>query len=536
MNRSGNIREPESITAPPLSSDDEGEEDYRQQSQNTHSNSHGSDSDENDNRYKDIKPTTFTNSQGSRSRRVAGEKSKASFQPNDFMSSSQQDAPSSSAGSKRSAQDVTPEARNHFTNAYGFPKRKKPNSSRTYTSKLSQPKPSHGKSSQKSKPKSSAQLQRHSSKRSKQNEASPTPEDIRSTPRQGFRMPGSISPEKTKPSKPFFKPPSLPGSSPIRDSKKPTFKSSNLSSDESPPRSKFKTHNIDEESDEVVEAQSHLPPGRLRKLKGSKFKKRKSPQESVADELSQRPVFKLHALDEFDDLDDSDDKTFTTLESKGSDDETGDISIQSPAVTPRCPMCHEVVDAELLAKHSDHGRMNIKKQTAFCRLHKRRTALDSRSRKGYPTVNWKALDTRLDTYQDLLKEILEGTRRSYYREVLRENVEAGKNRTLLKTNDSLTPGYYGPRGLRAMTEYIMRTLSSVVRKRAVEDRLVSARGYTGYVQAVLVPELAVRLIMEDMGVTEEDARGIMLESIEVGELLYEDSGDVIAGISDEEEI
>ncbi|KAG4218367.1 hypothetical protein PC116_g33153 [Phytophthora cactorum] len=42
--------------------------------------------------------------------------------------------------------------------------------------------------------------------------------------------------------------------------------------------------------------------------------------------------------------------------------------------------------------------------------------------------------------------------------------------------------------------------------------------------------------MEDMGVTEEDARGIMLESIEVGELLYEDSGDVIAGISDEEEI
>ena len=82
----------------------------------------------------------------------------------------------------------------------------------------------------------------------------------------------------------------------------------------------------------------------------------------------------------------------------------------------------------------------------------------------------------------------------------------------------------------------MRTLSTVVRKRAIEDRLVSARGYTGYVQTVLVPELAVRLIMEDMGVPEKTAREILRDSIEIGELLYEDVGDVIVNMSEEEDM
>ncbi|KAI1469921.1 RTC4-like domain-containing protein [Daldinia caldariorum] len=521
MNGLRNIREPESITAPPLSSDEEA--DYQ----------HDSDSDENDSRCKDIRPTTFTTSlsslQESHLRGHTKEKSKVSSQSKDFPSGSQKETPSSSAGSKRSAQDVASEDISHLLNRYGFPKRN--------TSTNSKPAITYG-TSNSSKPKSSVKrkIQGHPGKKPKQDEASPNPEDTSPLPRKRFKKPETISPEKTKPSNSFIMPQPLPGSSPIQDSKKSNFKHRCVSSDESPPKSKFKIHNLDEESDEIAEAQSGLPPSRSKKLHGSKFKKRKSPRESVVDEYSQRPAFKLHSLDDLDDLDGSDDKVLTVLESKSSDDEADDVNMQSPVITPRCPMCHEVVDAELLAKHSDHGRMNIKKQTAFCRLHKRRTALDSRSRKGYPTINWMTLEKRLDTHQELLKGILEGTRRSYYRGVLQENVEAGKNRTLLKTDASFTPGYYGPRGLRAMTEYIIRNLSSVVRKRAVEDRLVSARGYTGYVQAVLVPELAVRLIMEDMSVSEEDARSIMLESIEVGELLYEDSGDVVVGISDEEEI
>ncbi|XDG06911.1 hypothetical protein ABKA04_006526 [Annulohypoxylon sp. FPYF3050] len=280
-------------------------------------------------------------------------------------------------------------------------------------------------------------------------------------------------------------------------------------------------------------------PTRQSKRKVSKNSKAKIEQgspEPKLEESPQKPKFKLHALDELDCLDDNDDKFADVYEDSDWAEEKGDVTIDDPdATTTKCPMCHEVVDAELLAKYSGRGRMNIKKQTAFCRLHKRQTALNSRSQNGYPKINWETLDTRLKVHQDFLRAILEGTQQSHYRDILEENVESGKNRTLLKTEDSLTPGYYGPRGLRAMTEYIMRTLSSVVRKRAIEDRLVSARGYTGYVQAVLVPELTTRLIMEDMDVPEKDARKIMQDSIEVGELLYEDVGDVIAGISDEEE-
>lgn len=265
------------------------------------------------------------------------------------------------------------------------------------------------------------------------------------------------------------------------------------------------------------------------------MKVRKDSSEPAQEEYSQKPAFKVFALDDDDYLNDSDEKVDSTVNNEFSDDEAGDISIDNPvAVTTRCPMCHEVVDGELLEKYSDHGRMNIRKQAAFCRLHKRHTALNSRSQKGYPKIDWETIGKRFEKHYDFLKELLEGAQQSYYRNVLKEKVESGQNRTLLKTQDSLTPGYYGPRGLRAMTEHIMRELSSVVRKRAVVDPLVSARGYTGYVQIVLVPELAVRLIMEDMSATEEDARKIMHESIEVGELLYEDVGDVIAGLSDED--
>lgn len=45
-------------------------------------------------------------------------------------------------------------------------------------------------------------------------------------------------------------------------------------------------------------------------------------------------------------------------------------------------------------------------------------------------------------------------------------------------------------------------------------------GVSGFVQAVLVPELAVQLIREDMaGKSELDAVAILAESMEVGEIL-----------------
>lgn len=69
--------------------------------------------------------------------------------------------------------------------------------------------------------------------------------------------------------------------------------------------------------------------------------------------------------------------------------------------------------------------------------------------------------------------------------------------------------------LQALTTRFSRKL----RRLAASDHIVKSAGVVGYAQAVLVPELAVRLVKEDMGVSDEDARQILRDSIDLGEKL-----------------
>ena len=59
---------------------------------------------------------------------------------------------------------------------------------------------------------------------------------------------------------------------------------------------------------------------------------------------------------------------------------------------------------------------------------------------------------------------------------------------------------------------------------SVTDELV-ARDVSAYVQMVLVPELATRLVMEDKGVDEERARDVMEESTALGMLVQREDYD-----------
>ncbi|KAK6842692.1 hypothetical protein PG987_003552 [Apiospora arundinis] len=222
-------------------------------------------------------------------------------------------------------------------------------------------------------------------------------------------------------------------------------------------------------------------------------------------------------------------------ELSSDEDSPGDTNWQETSVVAHCPMCGQPVDSELLKKHTTRGRMTIRQQTTFCLSHKRKEAEEIRKDNSYPEVDWDELEARFTAHKDLINDILMGDRASHFASLLSNKVEAGKDRTLLKTDESLTPGYYGPRGLRVMTELIMHSFSDTVRKRAIEDHLVSARTYTGYVQSVLVPELAVRLIMEDMDVDEESARQIMDESRGLGDVLHEETRDVVVRESDDED-
>jgi hypothetical protein len=195
-----------------------------------------------------------------------------------------------------------------------------------------------------------------------------------------------------------------------------------------------------------------------------------------------------------------------------------------------CPVCGDPVEEEFLQDYHI-GRMNIRMQANFCRAHKKRSAQQVWSTRGYPKIKWQEMDSRIEKHHQYLRELLDGAS-SYYRNILKEAVKSGKNRNLKQTmltsgDDALTPGYYGSRGQRAMSDNIMKKFSPTLRTIAVKDRLVAAHGVTGYVQAVLVPELAVMMIKEDMDVEVEEARIIMRDSIMLGDLVNEEAEDVL---------
>lgn len=186
-----------------------------------------------------------------------------------------------------------------------------------------------------------------------------------------------------------------------------------------------------------------------------------------------------------------------------------------------CPMCEEQVDKEWLKDFSKGQRMTIARQAKFCRMHKRRSAQEVWEQKGYPEIDWGNLETRIKGYHDYIETLIRG-KTSHFGAEHEENIKTGQNRTLLKTDDYLTPGYYGLRGMSLMTEAIVVAFSSLLRERAPKDKLISARGYTGFVQSVLVPELAVKLIQRDMSLSADEAREVMMESRGVGEILNDE--------------
>ncbi|KAL8668656.1 MAG: hypothetical protein Q9168_006724 [Polycauliona sp. 1 TL-2023] len=195
-----------------------------------------------------------------------------------------------------------------------------------------------------------------------------------------------------------------------------------------------------------------------------------------------------------------------------------ELSRARPPSSPKskCPLCS----------------LNVRQQANFCKAHNVRSAQDVWREKGYPSIEWSDFQSRLPRYGDDLVGILNGTRKSFYRNVLDDQVKSGKRTTkqLMMVGDdgeSSKMGYYGTKGQRILMDYLMARFASRIRRLAGNDRLVSAAGVAGFVQNVLVPELAVMLVKDDMQVDEEQARVILQESSEIGNLLNEEEDEVI---------
>lgn len=298
----------------------------------------------------------------------------------------------------------------------------------------------------------------------------------------------------------------------------------------STPSEKFKTHKIDFSSPEKASTfktihfnSDDTSPVSDLKLPKQSRKKRKSkgtPQlpELQMEESPEKPEFKMP-------------KGFDK-DARKSNFASFDMSLdETPADEKRalgpglrlCPMCGEVVDEEGLEEFSKGQRMTIARQSKFCLAHKKKSAQKAWEDLGYPDIDWKKLGKRIADHHDFIESLIRGAS-SHFGTLHEEKIKSGKNRTIFKTEEYPTPGYYGLRGMSIMTETLVETFSSLLRERAPSDNLISARGYTAYVQSVLVPELAVRLIQEDMGdITAAEARNIMANSRAIGELLNDES-------------
>ena len=198
-----------------------------------------------------------------------------------------------------------------------------------------------------------------------------------------------------------------------------------------------------------------------------------------------------------------------------------------------CPLCKKPVDPDTLQNFSKGAFMTIRKQRRFCAMHKQDEARAEWKAKGYPEMDWAGLEARIAPHEAYLKGVLLG-QQCHYRDLMARDAEGGNNRNLADADFDKIPGYYGTKGFRIMQEGMFKRFTKLLKKRSTVDKLISGRGYSMYVQAVMVPELAVKLVMEDMGVGEEGARRILEESAWVGDMLCEDEGDVVDVVEDDD--
>ncbi|EPE06772.1 hypothetical protein F503_03199 [Ophiostoma piceae UAMH 11346] len=390
----------------------------------------------------------------------------------------------------------------------------------------------------------------------------------RTKPRQGYGTARKPS------SQPAFKPPpaALTDDSPPRraskraDSKPATFKRSKYDDDDSeedkksvkkgtkPTKPAFKQPKYNMSSDEEKEkkkagdktakdktAKDKTKSTSLKNKSSGIFGRRKADDDDDDKNKDETPPRAVFRMPEYDSLELGPDIDVAAFDDDDLDSSAHDQVDDTPQ-QPVCPLCKKTVDDDTISallpghyllKRPGVVRLNQLKfdeKVMFCAGHKQRASRHAWAARGYPAIDWDALPARLEPHYAHVKKVLLGGASTY-----RDSYE-GSRKALDEV--ALVPGYYGRRGQQVLSAAIIQRLSDVLRQQAVEDPVVAARGMVQYVQAVLVPELAVQLIREDMGglikVTAAEGRRVLGESAAIGEAVMEEERDVVAEESEEE--
>jgi hypothetical protein len=206
-----------------------------------------------------------------------------------------------------------------------------------------------------------------------------------------------------------------------------------------------------------------------------------------------------------------------------------------------CPICRAPVEREYYWKYWTGKDKTVKNQNTFCRAHRTASAWEEYRSEGYPDIIWDALPRRIRKHRMELYKILNNDRPSVYRDRYKPIALTGKAAAVPSRRKDLPdhvmqelesyalddqstfPGYYGPHGRRVITETVMKVLKNEIKN--CSDSVVQGSGPATFVQAVLVPETAILLIMEDCRVDREEAEEIREKTYDIGMLLNEEIED-----------
>lgn len=207
--------------------------------------------------------------------------------------------------------------------------------------------------------------------------------------------------------------------------------------------------------------------------------------------------------------------------------------------TSKCTICEETVDPLHYTEFWEGKRKTVQHQTLFCKEHKKRKALEEYKKNGYPHIDWDAFPDKIQQYHPDLIAVLRNTKSSRYRDLHAQRLADRDERTVRKLIDSdaifqSTTGYYGSRGQRAMMEAIVSELGPVIRECVKSDPVVAFNGIANFVQAVLVPELTIWMVMDDKSCSEAKAREIVQQSGALGEVVHEEVEDRVRVVESEE--
>jgi hypothetical protein len=211
----------------------------------------------------------------------------------------------------------------------------------------------------------------------------------------------------------------------------------------------------------------------------------------------------------------------------------------------RCTLCSKSVEPDDYWDFWKGKKKTVKNKTAFCHAHQKISAQKEYTNAGYPTIDWSALPRRLRRHKAVLSHILNNTNMqpSIHRDRYEPLALTGKAAAVPSRRPDLSkdqqdeldsyalddtaayPGYYGPHGRRVITENVMEILKTELKH--CTDAVVQASGIAAFVQAVMVPEAAVLLIMEDCELGWEEAESVREKTYEMGVLLNEEIEDEV---------